>query len=242
VFFPAGCRLCDELLTDVRRIPICNHCLSSFQVVPPASCDLCGQPGTFDPEFPKAIWFCPDCQGHRFAFQLARSFGLYEGDLVRAILLLKHARIEPRGTWFADRVAELVRKGGNRMAADVVVPVPCIACGLGSVVLTRWMSSGAPACRLDQPDRPVLPMRSRPRPEKHVLGNDERSEAVCGAFAMRNGGRVDNLPILLLDDVMTTGATLEACSRALSEAGAKSLVGLTIAQAVGSTSSFASNR
>jgi len=80
---------------------------------------------------------------------------------------------------------------------------------------------------LSLPDRPVLLMRSRPRPEKHLLRNDERWEAVCGAFAMRNGGRVDNLRILLLDDVMTTGATLEACLRAWSEAGAKSVVGLT---------------
>ena len=45
-------------------------------------------------------------------------------------------------------------------------------------------------------------------------------------------GRVDNFRILLLDDVMTSGATLDACSRALREAGAKSVVGLTIARAV----------
>jgi predicted amidophosphoribosyltransferase len=95
VFFPAGGRLGHELLPDVRRIPICNHCRSSLQVVPRGACDLCGQPGTFDPEFPKAVSFCPDCQGHRFAFQLARSFGLLG--------------IAPLGTWFADRLAELAR-------------------------------------------------------------------------------------------------------------------------------------
>ena len=48
---------------------------------------------------------------------------------------------------------------------------------------------------------------------------------------MRKGGRVDNLRILLLDDVMTTGATLDASSRVLREAGAKSVLGVTIAPA-----------
>jgi predicted amidophosphoribosyltransferase len=63
-------------------------------------------------------------------------------------------------------------------------------------------------------------------------------EAVRGAFAMRNGGQVDNLRILLLDDVMTTGATLDAYSRALREGGAKSVVGLTIPRAGQPISSF----
>jgi len=89
------------------------------------------------------------------------------------------------------------------------------------------------------PYRPALLVRAKPRPEKHLLRSEERWEAVRGAFAMRDGGRVDNLRILLLDDVMTTGATLDACSRALREAGAKSVLGLTIARAGRPLSSLA---
>jgi predicted amidophosphoribosyltransferase len=81
-------------------------------------------------------------------------------------------------------------------------------------------------------------VRSRPRPEKHLLRHDERWEAVRGAFAMRKGRRVDNLRILLLDDVLTTGATLDACVRALRGAGAKSVLGVTIARAGRPASSF----
>jgi ComF family protein len=243
VFFPAGCRLCNQLLTDSRRIPVCDHCLSSFPVVPLGSCDVCGQPGAFDPEFPKELAVCRDCQQHRFAFQLARSYGLYEAELVRAILLLKHERIEPLGAWFAERLAEVVRRQDERMAADLVVPVPlhrqrARERGFNQVDLFgRGLGR-----RLRLPYRPVLLVRSRPRPEKHLLRNDERWEAVRGAFAMRKGGRVDNLRILLLDDVMTTGATLDACARALNAAGARSVVGLTIARAVSSASSFSGIR
>jgi competence protein ComFC len=169
VFFPAGCRLCDQLLTDVRRIPICGNCLSSFPVVPPGSCDLCGQPGTFDPEFPKAVSFCTDCQQHRFAFQLARSYGWYDGELVRAILLAKHERIEPLGAWFAERMAEVARHQGEGMPADVVGPVPLHRQrtrerGFNQVDVFGW-----PLARcLGLPYRPVL-LVSRPRPEKHLL-------------------------------------------------------------------------
>jgi hypothetical protein len=73
---------------------------------------------------------------------------------------------------------------------------------------------------------------SVPGRRKHLLHFEERSEAVGGAFVIREGGRVDNLRILLLDDVMTSGAMLDAGSRAFGEAGAKSVTGLTIARAV----------
>ena len=49
---------------------------------------------------------------------------MYDGPLVDAILLLKFEQIAPLGTWFAERLAEVVRGEGNAMAADVVVPVP----------------------------------------------------------------------------------------------------------------------
>ena len=55
---------------------------------------------------------------------MARSFGFYEGTLARAILLLKHEQIAPLGNWFADRLADVVRKEAERLAADVIVPVP----------------------------------------------------------------------------------------------------------------------
>jgi ComF family protein len=240
VLFPAGCRLCDQLLTDARRRPLCDNCLSSFQQIPPGSCALCGQPGTFDPEFPKAPSFCRDCQQHRFAFQLARSYGFYEGTLARAILLLKHEQIEPLGAWFGHRLAELVQSEAENLAADVVVPVPLHRQRTRERGFNQVDLFGRPlARRLRLPYRPVLLMRSRPRPEKHLLRSDERWEAVRGAFAIREGDRVDNLRILLLDDVMTTGATLDACSRALCDAGAKSVLGLTIARAGHPLSSFA---
>jgi predicted amidophosphoribosyltransferase len=67
------------------------------------------------------------------------------------------------------------------------------------------------------------------------LSVTERWESVRGAFATKIGSRVDNLRVLLVDDVMTTGATLDACSRALPDAGAKEVIGLKVALAVGNS-------
>jgi competence protein ComFC len=239
VVFPAGCRLCDELITDARRLPLCQHCLASFQEIPPGSCDICGLPATFDPEFPKELPLCADCQERRFGFQLARSYGCYEGVLARAILLLKHEQIEPLGKWFAERLTEVVRRESERMAVDVIVPVPLHRQRSRERGYNQVDLIGRPlAKKLHLPYQSLLLMRSRPRPEKHLLRSEERWEAVRGAFAMRNRGRVDNLRILLLDDVMTTGATLDACARALRDAGAHSVVGLTVARAGVPLSSF----
>ena len=74
-------------------------------------------------------------------------------------------------------------------------------------------------------------MRTKARPDKHILSNDERWRIVRGAFATRPGSQVDKKRVLLVDDVMTTGATLDACARALLESGAKSVLGLTVARA-----------
>lgn len=233
VVFPSSCRLCSELLTHASRIPICDACLASVQRVPAEGCEICGQPWMVPERAGEKSRFCQDCCEQKFAFRCARSFGLYEGALVHAILLLKYERIEPLGAWFATRLAEVVRGEIDKLAADVVVPVPLHPQrkkerGFNQVDLFAEPLSR----RLGLPYRPALLMRARPRPEKHLLRNEERWEAVRGAFAIQAGGRVDNLRILLLDDVMTTGATLDACSRALRDAGAESVLGLTVARAV----------
>ena len=75
-------------------------------------------------------------------------------------------------------------------------------------------------------------MRKGPGPDKHLFTSNERWEAVRGAFATRPGSQVDKQRVLLVDDVMTTGATLDACAKALREAGASSVLGLTVARAI----------
>jgi ComF family protein len=157
---------------------------------------------------------------------------LNQRALVQAILLLKYEQIEPLGAWFAERLAEVVKEQGSALAADVVVPVPLHRQRERERGYNQAALLSKPlAKRLGLPHKAALLMRTRARPEKQILTLEERWESVRGAFATRPGSQVDNLRVLLLDDVLTTGATLDACARALLEAGAKSVVGLTVARA-----------
>jgi competence protein ComFC len=232
VLFPGGCRICDMLLTRASRVPICEKCLASFEAPLEKKCEVCGQPHAGMTAAEEEELVCRACQQKTYAFDRARSFGIYDGPLVRAILLLKWERIEPLGSWFAQRLGEIAEREGELLAGDVVVPVPLHPdrerergynqAGLVSKPLAR---------RLNLPHKSVLLMRTRPRPNKQVLSLEERWESVRGAFATRPGRQVDNKRVVLVDDVMTTGATLDACARALLESGAKSVIGLTVARA-----------
>jgi ComF family protein len=233
VFFPSDCRLCKQLLTDASRLPLCEQCLASFKEIQSPICQLCGQPESGAPADPEVSSLCAACQEQTYRFHVARSFAVYEGALARAIVMLKFAGMEPLGEWFARQLENVVLANAECLEADVVVPVPLhrnrqkergyTQVDLFARPLSKWLGVSF---------RPVLLMRTRPRPEKHLLDYEERWEAVRGAFAMKREGRVDNLRVLLLDDVMTTGATLDACAKALREAGASSVLGLTVARAV----------
>jgi predicted amidophosphoribosyltransferase len=72
----------------------------------------------------RELALCPICRDRTYAFERARSFAIYDGALVRAILLLKFEQIELLGKWFAERLAEVALGEEKAMAADVVVPVP----------------------------------------------------------------------------------------------------------------------
>jgi ComF family protein len=141
--------------------------------------------------------------------------------------------IDPLGAWFADLLAE-VERAGRRNAR-------CGRRGTGTPPHRQRerergynqadLIARPLAKRVGLPYRGILLVRKRPRPDQQILSLTERWESVRGVFATRPGSQVDNLRVLLVDDVMTTGATLDAWARVLREAGARSVVGLTVARA-----------
>jgi ComF family protein len=153
--------------------------------------------------------------------------------MARAVVMLKYQQVTPLAGWFGERLLRVVRENAEPFAVDVVVPVPLHPArqrerGYNQAELI----ARAIARRLRLPCRSHLLVRTRARPEKLRLTVRERWQSVRNAFDMREGAQVDKLRVLLVDDVLTTGATLDACSRALREAGAAHVAAITVARAM----------
>ena len=153
--------------------------------------------------------------------------------MARAIVMLKYQQVTPLAGWFAERLLPVVRENAAQFTADVVVPVPLHPArrqerGYNQAeLIARFLAK-----QLKLPCRADLLVRTQPRPEKLRLTVRERWHSVRNAFDIREGAQVDKLRVLLLDDVLTTGATLDACSRALREAGAAYVAAITVARAM----------
>jgi ComF family protein len=235
VVLPAPCRICDEPLDTGSRLPFCMACLALLtRTLPEPLCSRCGRPivssavaeATSAPE-------CQNCRNGMYSFDLARSFGAYTPEMARAILLLKYGNVTPLGSWFAHRLAVLVHRQPHAFGADVVVPVPLDRGRRKERGFNQAELIAKPLARLlCIPFRSYLLVRTRPRPNRLRLTRRERWETVRGAYATHRSTQVDKLRVLLVDDVFTTGATLDACSKALKGAGAARVAGLTVARAM----------
>jgi ComF family protein len=235
VLFPAPCRICAEDLDTGSRVPFCRSCLAALsKPLPEPLCARCGRPivslavagGTSQPE-------CHLCRSGIYAFDFARSFGAYTPAMARAILLLKYGNVVPLGPWFASQLAALAKRQPECFAADALVPVPLDRLRLRERGYNQAEKIARPLSHILRiPLRSYLLVRTRPRPSQLRLTRRERWETVRGAFATSQGALVDKLRVLLVDDVFTTGATLDACSKALKRAGAAQVAGLTVARAM----------
>ena len=176
---------------------------------------------------------CHLCRSGIYGFEFARSFGAYTPRMSRAVLLLKYGNVTPLGAWFARRLEGVVHRQPQEFAVDAIVPVPLDRGRLRERGYNQAELIAKPLARLlGIPFRSYLLVRTRPRPNQLRLTRRERWETVRGAYALHKTAQVDKLRVLLVDDVFTTGATLDACARALKEAGAARVVGLTVARAL----------
>lgn len=233
IFFPAPCWICDETLTNASLIPVCDLCLAEIQRMEGVHCEGCGRPFASQVVSQAIHPICYVCRRGAYSFDRARSFGLYNDALSGAILLLKYESMHRLGGWFAQKLELVVREEFKGLEFDAIVPVPLHPSRQRERGYNQAELIARPlAKRLGLKMATYLLVRTRPRPPKSLLTLRERWESVRGAYETRSGAKVDKLRILLVDDVFTTGATLDACAKALRKAGAKSVHGVTVARVV----------
>lgn len=164
---------------------------------------------------------CEDCHAHRRPWARGYAVAAYEGAARRMVLALK---AQDRLDLAAPMAAWMARAGAPALAGGpLLAPVPLHWSRLlrrtcnQSALLARRIARNSGARLV-----PDLLTRCRATPRQAGLDRAARAENVRAAFAVasRHRGRVEGQRVVLVDDVMTTGATLDACTRALREAGA----------------------
>ncbi len=217
VVFPASCPVCAEPLARPTRGPLCEPCWGGVARKPRTSC-RCGQ------SLPATATHCGRCRRGLSPLELGFSLGPYEGPLRAAVHELKyHGRRRVAG-----RLAEAMAAGGAARAVlsvgAVLVPVPLHPRrrrerGFNQAELL----AGELARRLDLELAPVALVRRADTPTQTGLSAAQRRRNVAGAFAVRCRAQIAGRVIVLVDDVVTTGATARACAQALRDAGAKAV-------------------
>lgn len=241
VVFPTTCALCGQELAHAGGVDICRNCWTGLEPWLGAACEGCGLPLASDRALDSATPLCAQCRAKEFDFDLARSYGLYADRLRGAILHLKfHAR-ERLGKKLGELLAVAWSASGcfRGLERPILVPVPLhasrerergfnqaelLARGLSRKL--RKMSAGAEP----RVEAGCL-RRTLPTPPQTGLSFHARQENVRGVFAVSCPERVRGRAVIVVDDVMTTGATLSACAAALKGAGALRVLGLTLARA-----------
>jgi ComF family protein len=229
VFLAPPCAACGAELERPLASPICAVC---WQAVPRLAPPWCVQCGDALPSWRAGGPLCVRCRRRAPRFTLARSAGLYEGSLREIIHAFKyhHRRL------LAEPLGRLMRESGADVlaGADAAVPVPLHP-------FRAWRRGFNQADDLARQLRlPVWSVlrRTRHGPPQAGLPAAQRHANVRAAFALKRLAvlparrRWHQLTVVLVDDVMTTGATIEACSRVLLEAGVRRVRALTVARAV----------
>lgn len=216
--FPARCVSCNK-----EGSFICEACRQTTRYIGDRCCRLCGEPVT------KIGTLCSQCEREQLNIDGIRSIYYYEGAVKDAILQLKFHGIKSIAQFLAGHMAEYA--AGHGMDADVIIPVPSHARRLRergynqAELLARALATVSGVAIEPKALRRAKLVRS----QSSSSSREERRKNVIDAFVSA-GDSVSGKRILLIDDVCTTGYTLEACSRELRSAGASEVRALTVAR------------
>jgi ComF family protein len=226
--YPEVCQLCGEARATPRESFVCAECRSGIRFVEPPFCSHCGLP------FEGAItgaFECAQCKEMQWAFHFARSAVIARDQVLEVIHRYKYKR----AMWFEPLLAEwLISRAGPELQRgewDWLVPVPLhrtkhrerefnqaerlakrLSGAVGIPVNQRWL-------------RRVLPTRTQT-----LLSREQRMANVRNAFALKANDGLEGQRLVLIDDVLTTGATTSACARTLLEGGAADVCVWTVAR------------
>ncbi len=217
------CIVCGDDLPQVSRLEICEQCNHIVEYIDYTHCcQKCGSALIGQGQY------CFNCKNDVRVFEQGKSVFVYKDDITRLIAGLKYKNKKYLGKAFASFLVEKYKEAG--WSVDCVIPVPL------SPARAKWRGYNQSEllakefCKqLDLPLRTDILYKIMDTESQASLNLQERKKNLLSSFEVPDKSSVKGKSVLVIDDVMTTGATLNACATALIKAKASKIYVLTIA-------------
>lgn len=227
LLWPSVCINCRVSISETDN-SLCRNCWDQLLVCTGA--DYCRRCGRDAGRFALLAGACPDCQGKEVRFDCIARAGIYEHTLRKMILSFKNGRTELDSV-LGFLVNSALRGSGFSSDVELFVPVPLhwtrrLVRGYNqSHVLVRRLKHDTAKISTD-----LIRIR-RTKAQPAMISPAAREKNVAGAFAVRYRHKFDGRRVCLVDDIKTTGATLNECAKTLKQAGASKVFALVLAVA-----------
>ncbi len=237
LIYPPRCLICEKFLwknrakKDQQELLFCNPCFDGFSEITSPLCPTCGRPFASEVD---EDHLCEDCLRKRPYYDAMRAPYLFEGGIMAAIHQFKYARKSHLAKSLGPLLSSFAKKWFDQADGYLMMPVPLHPKRLRqrafnqSLLLARY---AAPLLGLELDFLSMKRVRYT-RPQTG-LKSDERRKNVLRAFEIADSKAIKGRTILLVDDVATTGNTLNECARTLKRAGATEVFCLTLARTSG---------
>lgn len=232
IIYPPRCHICNRFLSNDERDPssfhLCSGCLDSLTPIAHPMCTICGLP------FPTSTGpdhLCENCLRKRPWYDFLRSPYLYSGPLIECIQRFKYNMETHLISSLGHLLSSFAKECMPNLKDFVIIPVPLHRRRLKergfnqSLLLARVLSSDL-GNQLDY----LSLTRNRYTQAQTGLKKKERRKNVKDAFSIIKPDAIKEKKILLIDDVFTTGYTLNECARTLKKSGATTVICLTMAR------------
>ncbi len=222
LFYPPRCPICEKIL-DPEDNGICKECFKELPFIQEPYCLRCGKPiRSFEQEL------CSDCRLHHHLYDEGRAVFVYEKGVRSSINRLKFYNRREYIPFYVSCLDRLLRRMMPVWNAQCLVPIPMhpkkrAQRGFDQAQLLSKGLSGLSGIRL-QTD---LLIRDRYTASSRKLGRTNRRKNLRGVFSIRSGAQVPE-SVILIDDIYTTGATMDEASLALRRAGVKRIYFLCV--------------
>jgi ComF family protein len=228
IIFPPQCLTCAEIINQPAKQVFCSTCQGKISFITDNFCPICGMPFLVSPA---GTHICGNCLGNKPYYTKARAVAGFETVIMDAIHKFKYGRNVSTGNSLCLFMANFSFPDFNFSEYSLVIPVPLHIKRLRdrgfnqSLLLAKEMGE-----KYNLPVNFSLLKRSKFTLTQTGLNKAEREKNIKGAFVVANREKVKGENIILIDDVYTTGATVNECAKVLLKAGAQKVSVLTLSR------------